>query len=222
MSYEVFAPNTDNAVSLPYPFPGTSSEEWFLSQGLTQIGAATRPVRCSIPRWAITTDRAVVTTGQQFLVAISLYAGDVVTNVFVPIGATAGATLTHSTASFYTTNPANTTLTKVVDSADITTAAWAANTGRDFVLSAAQTITASGTYYIGVSVAGTTIPTFVGAVPVLAAGAGTGWSISGAQQATLCTVGGSAITTSNPASVTMSGYTVQGASTGVVPYVVCH
>jgi hypothetical protein len=125
--------------------------EQLLNAGLNQLGNASAPARSPISRYEVTTDvAAALVTAQTLFVALPLYAGDVISRIAVKTGATAANGPTHQAVGLY--NPAGTLLSQSVD---LTSAAWGANTTKDFVLGAVQTVTTQGVYFVGITVTAT-------------------------------------------------------------------
>lgn len=92
-------------------------------------------------------------------VPIFLAAGDVITNISFRSGATAAGTPTNWWFALYSSAS---TPALLAQTADQTTTAWAANTTMTKALATAQTISASGIYWVGIMVKATTVPTLVG------------------------------------------------------------
>lgn len=112
--------------------------------------------RANLPRVGLD-DVATAATGVMCSVALYLHDGDLVTNLTWISGATAGATLTNQIAALY--SPSGGLL---VQSADKTSEAWAADTAKTFAMSAPYRVSRSGVYYAALSVAASTVPTLVG------------------------------------------------------------
>lgn len=104
-----------------------------------------------------------LTTQVMTSVPVFLAAGDVITNVSFFVGATAAGTPTNWWAALYD-NAATPNL--LAQSADQTSTAAAANTKETLALSAAQTISKTGVYWVGIMFKATTVPTLLGAVTV--------------------------------------------------------
>jgi hypothetical protein len=100
-------------------------------------------------------------TGVMTSVPVYLAAGDVVTSISVRSGETAAGTPTAYWVALYSDAAVPALLAQ---SADQTTAAWAANTTKTLALSAPVTITRSGIYWVGIMVTATTPPTLLGTV----------------------------------------------------------
>jgi hypothetical protein len=94
------------------------------------------------------------TSGTLRIYLLPLPAGLVVTSLTFWAGSTAGATLTHSWAALFDVNR-----NKLAVSADNTGATWAINTSRTFTLTAPYTVPTTQACYVGLVIAGTTIPT---------------------------------------------------------------
>lgn len=96
-------------------------------------------------------------SGSVFQQAIYLMSGTVINNIVIWSSITAGATLTSSAAAIYS----GVNLVALSD-ANLT-ATWPANTQRAFVISGGgYTVPSHGVYYIGLHIAGTTMPTIKG------------------------------------------------------------
>ncbi|MBK3563220.1 MULTISPECIES: hypothetical protein [unclassified Streptomyces] len=112
--------------------------------------------RANLPRTGLD-DIATAASGVLCSVALYLQDGDLVSNLTFISAGTAGATLTNQIAALY--NGAGALL---VQSADKTNEAWAADTAKTFALATAQRITRSGIYYAALAIAASTVPTLVG------------------------------------------------------------
>lgn len=114
--------------------------------------------RANLPRVGLD-DVATAATGVMCSVALFLHDGDTVTNLAFVSGGTAGASLTNQFAALYSTSGA-----LLVQSADKTSEAWAADTAKTFAMSAPYRVTKSGVYYAALSVTASTVPTLVGSI----------------------------------------------------------
>lgn len=148
------------------------------------------------------TGQVALATGVMTSVPIYLAAGDVVTNISVRSGATAAGTPTNYWVALYSSASTPALLSQ---SADQTSTAWAANTTKTLALAAAQTITASGIYWVGVMVTATTPPTLLGCV-------GAPSIVSGERN--LSQSSGSALTATAPSTITSA------TAKQFIPYVV--
>src|SRR5881394_3644559 len=92
------------------------------------------------------------TSGTLRMYLMTLPAGLVVSNLTFWAGTTAGATLTHSWAALF-----DSSRNKLAISSDNTGATWTASTSRTFGVS--YTVPTTAAYYVGLLIAGTTIPT---------------------------------------------------------------
>lgn len=117
--------------------------------------------RRNLPRLPLDDRTDCLATGVMTSVPIYLQVGDVITNISVVTGGTAGATMTHWWFALYS-NAATPAL--LAQSADQTSGAIAANTVLTQALATAQTITKSGIYRVGIMVAASTVPSLLGAV----------------------------------------------------------
>lgn len=109
--------------------------------------------RTSFTRAAAFATNVTLTSGQMKLQAIWLNAGEKVTSLMFVSGATAMASPTHWWFALYDIN-----LNLLGQTADQTTAAWAALTMKTLPLTAVYTVPTSGYYYVGVTTVATTTP----------------------------------------------------------------
>lgn len=124
-------------------------------------------VRANIPVWACTSDLAATGTGVAIGTRVFLRKGDIVTYLSFVSGNTAAATLTNWWHALY--DPAG---TLIAQSADQTSAAWAANTAKRLALSTPYTVTADGWYIAATSTTASTVQTLIGCAPIVTATAG--------------------------------------------------
>lgn len=148
-----------------YPFPVADSPAfdslYDALPGVTQNHA----VRSNIPVWACTSDLAATGTGVAIGVRKFLREGDVVTALSFVSGNTAAATLTHWAHALYDPDGA-----LIAQSADQTSAAWAANTAKRLTLAGGPyTISADGWYILATSTTATTVQTLIGCAPIVTA-----------------------------------------------------
>lgn len=132
--------------------------------------------RSNLTTWALTVDNAAFTTGQVAYVAIPLQKDDVIGTVACKVGATAGGTLTAFFGALYSptgtliaqsTSQQLQTITSGVPANTTGVTALAANKVAAFVLGSQAsptpyTVPATGVYYVGIGITGTTIPSLVG------------------------------------------------------------
>lgn len=112
----------------------------------------------SIPKLLAGGDVAIAASGVEMSVMVPLVAGTVVTNVTFVTGGTAA---NGPTAGYVVLR--DSAGAKIAQTADFTTTARAANTAYTVALSAAQLISATGLYRIGISLTvSTTMPTLRG------------------------------------------------------------
>lgn len=109
------------------------------------------------------TGQVALATGVMTSVPVFLAAGDVITNISARSGATAAGTPTNYWFALYS-NAATPAL--LSQSADQTSTAWATNTTKTLALAAAQTISVTGIYWVGIMVTATTPPTLLGSAAV--------------------------------------------------------
>lgn len=156
---------------------------------MTQLGGYTRTVRDALAHYNLSdpaspdtfyrrnlprtglydsagdTGQVALTTEVMTSVPVYLHAGDVITNISVRSGATAANTPTNYWVALYSKAA---TPALMAQSADQTSTAWAANTTKTLALAAAQTITESGVYWVGIMVKATAVPTLLGCVAAAA------------------------------------------------------
>lgn len=118
----------------------------------------------SVPKILASSDLAIAATGVELAVDLALDAGDIVTSVTFVTGGTAAGT---PTAGYIVLRDA--AGAKLVQTADFTTTARAANTAYTVALTTPYTATATGLYRVGVSFTATTVPTLRGVSMVNAA-----------------------------------------------------
>jgi hypothetical protein len=143
----------------------------------------------NLPRLPIDDRADALTTQVMTSVPIWLNAGETVTSISAISGTTAAGTPTNCFFALYS-NAATPAL--LGQSADQTTAAWAADTVRTLALTTPVKITKAGLYWVGLMVKATTVPSLLGAVgakPVL-----TG-------EPALANTSGSALTATAPATI---------------------
>jgi hypothetical protein len=144
-----------------------------------------------------------LTTQVMTSVPIKLAAGDVITNISFVSGATAAGTPTNWWFALYS-NAATPAL--LAQTADQLTGAWAAFTVQTKALATAQTISATGIYWVAIMVKATTVPTLLGSLGVKPIVTG---------ERNLSQSSGAALTTTAPG--TIATPTVKN----FVPYAVC-
>lgn len=158
----------------------------------------------SFPRWGIDTDTDVLASGVMLSIGVPLQVGDVVNNLIFKSGATAANTPTNRIAALYDPDG-----NLMAQSADLTTAAWAANTVQSHALATAQVIPTAGMYFASLAIAATDLPSLLGRSLGLA-GAN---SIAGTNPV-LCQSHGSTLTDTAPATISTP------TSIAALPYVV--
>lgn len=163
--------------------------------------------RESMDRRYVVTNMSALTTQVMLSAAISLEAGDVVTNLTFLSGATAANTPTNWWFALYDDS---TTPALIAQTADQTSTAWAANTAKTVALATAYLVPRSGIYYAAIMVKATTPPTIAGVTLQNAAGAGA--VVSG--QKVLAQTSGAALTDTAPATVATP------TTVATIPYVV--
>jgi hypothetical protein len=104
------------------------------------------------------TNTTLITTGQVFMQAIWLNAGDVVSAIRIWSATTAASGPTHYNAGLYDASG-----NRLATGTDKTSTAWAANTLTSFSMQAPYTVPASGLYYVAFGMtASSTVPTIKG------------------------------------------------------------
>lgn len=121
------------------------------------VYGATGTVAETIPRSIGGTNVAALTSGTLLLMAVYLRAGQRVANISFCSGTTAAGTPTNQFFALYDINR-----NLLAQSANATTAAWAANTIKTLAMTASYTATTTGLYYVGVMVSATTVPSLAG------------------------------------------------------------
>lgn len=165
-------------------------DDWLLD------GKPTAFQRSNMPRTDASADTAVLTTQVMASFAIPVYAGDTITSLTFLSGATGAGTPTNWWFALY-----NDAATPVLlsQTADQTSAAWAADTAKTLALATPQTNTGDHTvWYASVMMKATTPNSLVG-VNLGRAGISTG-AVS--TQKVLARTSGSGLTTTAPATIT--------------------
>lgn len=149
-------------------------------------------------------DVSPLATGVLTLVAIPLYAGDIVTNITFKSHTTAAGTPTHWWFALY-----DGSYNLLGQTADQTSTAWGTFTAKTLALTSAYTVTASGIYYAAIMVAATTVPSLDG---LTASSSSTGAAAYLTGQKLLAGQFGSGYTTTAPSSA------ASPAAIGSIPY----
>jgi hypothetical protein len=147
-------------------------------------------VRSNMPMWAAVANITAVGTGIAIGVPIYLRKGDVVTSLTFVSGGTAAVTLTNWWHALYDTDGV-----LLAQSADQTSAAWAADTAKKLNLSSPVTVAKDGWYTAATMTAAATVQTMVGAVPP----AGTAVAFTGSKA--MGRTFGSSLTATAPATI---------------------
>lgn len=129
---------------------------------LRQIVETTRPARTNRDcPGGVLVDGALAATGVGCFVPVPVQVGDIISKIGVPIGATAGATMTHQFAALYAGTGTEPTL--LAQSTDTTSAAIAEKKLASWTLASTVTITAAnapfGYVYAEIAITASTIPT---------------------------------------------------------------
>lgn len=145
--------------------------------------------RKNLHRVGLTDVAAALTTQIMVSVPIWLNAGDTVTNLTFCAGATGAGTPTNYWFALYSTAA---TPALLAQSADQTSTAWAANTGKTLALATPQKINFGGLYSAAIMVKATTVPSLLCALaaPVVVTG-----------ELALAQSSGSALTATAPATI---------------------
>lgn len=138
-------------------------------------------------------DTDPLTTQVMLSVAVPLQPGTLVTNITFKSGATAADTPTNYWFALYSSAA---TPAKLGQSADQTTAAWAANTVKTLALTTPVQITAAGVYYAAIMVKATDLPSLIGKSVGIA-----GAAASILSSKVLAQTSGSALTDTAPATI---------------------
>lgn len=97
--------------------------------------------------------------------AMELPRDTTITSLTYYSGTTAANTPTIQYAGVYTRNAAGTTLTRVAQSADLATAAWAANSAKVFTMATPYKTVAGGVHYLALLEVATAVPSLTGRLP---------------------------------------------------------
>lgn len=151
-----------------FPFPPADSPAhdllWDALPGVTQD----LTVKSNIPVWACTSDLAATGTGVAIGVRKFFRKDDIVNALTFVSGNTAAATLTAWWHALYDPDG-----TKIAQSADQGSAAWAANTAKKLALvGGPYTISTDGWYILATSTTASTVQTLIGCAPIVTATAG--------------------------------------------------
>lgn len=165
-----------------------NNPDWLLA------GQPSSTFRHTMHRRDIISDTAALTTQVMTSWAIPLEAGDVFNTITFLSGATAAGTPTNQWAALYSDDA---TPALVLQSADRTNSAWAANAAKAFTLSSTARITRSGVYYVSLMVKATTPPSVAGITLENAAAAG---AVTSGQKV-LAQTSGAALTDTAPATI---------------------
>lgn len=175
-----------------------------VSQSAGIEGGKTRPdsyytngsqfFRETMPRAAVVNNNVpMASTGVMWNQSITLYKGDVISNIGFFSGSTALSAATHWWFALY-----DTALNKQGQTLDKTSTAWAAATAVTLGLTGSYTVTTTGVHYISVMVAATTVPSLHGSnVPSNVVSQASGIT----NVLPFNTTSGSALTTTAPATI---------------------
>jgi hypothetical protein len=178
----------------------SKNPQWLLA------GQPSGTYRTNLDRALVVSDFASLTTQVMQSTALYLQAGDLVTNLTFKSGATAAGTPTNWWFALYDDSA---TPVLLAQTADQTTAAWAASTAKTLALTSPVSIPRSGIYSAAVMVKATTPPSLLGAGTI--AGAVSGFV---AGDLVLAQNSGASLTATAPATIT------GGSTIGFVPRVV--
>lgn len=143
-------------------------------------------------RELISADLSALTTQVMLSVGVPVQPGELISSVSFLSGATAAGTPTNQWGALYDDDG-----TLLVQSADLLTAAWAADTAKTFTFTKSVAAVRGGIYYAAVMVKATTVPTLMGRSVNRAAAAGA----IAAGQKVLAQTSGSALTGTAPATI---------------------
>ncbi|MFD7413527.1 hypothetical protein [Kitasatospora purpeofusca] len=160
-------------------------------QAVAGVDPSTAMYRANMRRLDATADLGALTTQVMTSVPVYLRRGDIVTNISVRSGATAAGTPTNYWFALYSSAA---TPALLGQTADQLTAAWGATTNKTLALASPVTIQADGTYWVGIMVKATTVPSLVGVSTTASAGIVTG-------EKNLAQTSGSALTGTAPATI---------------------
>ncbi len=178
------------------------NDKWLLNGS----PAVTVLPRESVDRRDVTSDVAgVLVSGEMLSVAIPVQAGDVINDITFVSGATAAGTPTHYWFALY--NEAGNLISQT---ADQTTAAWAAGTAKKLALPAPYVVESETILYAAICVVATTVPSLVCNAVALAFVSGA--LITG--QVVRAQISGTGLTTTAPATI------ASPTTTANVPYAV--
>lgn len=145
-------PGIPRDVLVPFATDGKTPNTAFNRSNLARLGLADS---------GGDSGNVALTTQVMTSVPVYLVAGEVVTNLSFCSGQTAAGTPTNWWFALYDTAA---TAALIAQSADQTSTAWAANTVKTLALSAAYTVTKTGTYYAAIMVKATTVPSLLGTI----------------------------------------------------------
>jgi hypothetical protein len=168
-------------------YPTSYNEDWLRAGSPSSFRSE------SVSALDVNTDLTAFTSAVMASVAVTVQPGDVVTNISFVSGATAGATLSNWWFALY---DGSATPALLSQTADQTSAAWAANTVKTLALATPQRFTSAGVVYAAVMVKASTVPTLLGALLPTATAAG---AIVGSK--VLAQTSGSALTDTAPATI---------------------
>lgn len=121
-------------------------------------------IRTNIPVWHCITDLAATGTGVAIGTRVFLREGDLVTNLSFVSGNTAAATLTHWAHALYGPDDA-----LIGQTADQTSAAWAANAAKKLALATPYTVVTTGWHIVATTTTATTVQSLIGCAPIVTA-----------------------------------------------------
>lgn len=113
--------------------------------------------RTNLPRFAVEDSATALVTAKATSARIFLGAGDLVTNLSVIVGATAGVSHTASWLALF--DPVGNLLGQT---ADETTTVWGASAVKTRALTSPVRTSRTGLHYVGIMVAASTVPSLIG------------------------------------------------------------
>lgn len=173
---------------MPTRYDSIANDDWLMAGSPSGIRSQ------NISQTDCGADLDPLTTQVMLSVAVPLQAGDLVSNITFKSGATAADTPTNYWFALYDTAS---TPAKVAQTADQTTAAWAANTVKTLALTTPYRVTTTGVHYASIMVKATDLPSLIGKSVGIA-----GAAASILSSKVLAQTSGSSLTDTAPATIT--------------------
>ena len=144
-------------IGMPHHLDSTGAEYNYGGPPVANLGI-TGTIAESMPRETCPeVNTTVAASGTLFMQAIYLNAGQIISNIIMSSATTAAGTPTNNILGLYDANR-----NLLAQTANQTTAAWAANTIKTLALTASYRVPTSGLYYIGYFMTATTVITAKG------------------------------------------------------------